>query len=81
MSRPAGRPRLQVVDAGASPEEVAAIVAAVTAALGAGSVAGPETEAAVLSPWVQAARLRARRTGTARGSWRLSGRVGGRSGA
>ena len=71
------RPTLRVVDADASPEEVAAIVAAVGAVLasgGAAEVAGEPT-----SHWVHAARLRARRAGLARGEWRLSGRIGRRA--
>jgi len=71
------RPALQVIDAGASPEEVAAIVAAVTAALAAGTAGEPDAEPA--SRWVTMARLRARRVGPQRGEWRLSTRMGSRS--
>ncbi len=70
-------PTLRVVDPDASPEEVAAIVAAVTAAL-----ASPAPTVADRQPpsrWVHAARLAARRTGLSRGEWRLSGRIGRRA--
>jgi hypothetical protein len=71
------RPALRVIDASASPEEVAAIVAAL------GTVLGSEAEAPPVatqpeSRWVRAARLRSRRTGATRGEWRLSGRIGRR---
>jgi gamma-glutamyl:cysteine ligase YbdK (ATP-grasp superfamily) len=74
-----GRPALRVIDAGASPEEVAAIVAAVTAALA--SAAGApdaDVDASRTSRWVTAARLRARRAGVHRGEWRRSERIGPR---
>jgi hypothetical protein len=73
--------RLQVIDRDASPEEVAAIVAAVTSVLhqqrALAAVAAPATP---LDAWVQASRLGARRLGLQRGPWRLSGRMGRRSG-
>jgi hypothetical protein len=61
----------------ASPEEVAAIVAAIGAAQ-------PRSEPSTdvddgLHEWVRVARLRARRSGLQRGPWRLSGRIGRRS--
>ena len=77
-------PPLQVISGDATPEEVAAITAAV-------SVVYAEREAAVraaaladapsdhLSAWVRAARLTARRSGLMRGPWRLSGRIGRRA--
>jgi hypothetical protein len=74
----AGRPALRVVDAGASPEEVAAIVAAVTAALGSAAVSEPEVGTAPISRWVTAARLRARGAGVRRGEWRRYERIGPR---
>jgi hypothetical protein len=77
----AARPTLRVVDAAATPEEVAAIVAAVTAALGSASVGPAETDAEPGSRWVATARLRARRVAPSRGEWRLSGRIGRRAGA
>jgi hypothetical protein len=69
-------PVLRVIDAAASPEEVAAIVAAVTAALG--SDAAPPDQPAPTSGWITASRLASRRAGAARGDWRLTGRIGGR---
>jgi len=74
--RDAEEQHLRVIDADASPEEVAAIVAAVTLVVG-----GEEATVAPAppSPWVGAARLRARRSGLSRGEWRLSGRIGRRA--
>ncbi len=72
--------RMQVIDRDASPEEVAAIVAAVTAVLQqqrALAAVGPP--ATPLDAWVQASRLGARRLGLQRGPWRLSGRMVRRS--
>jgi hypothetical protein len=70
--------RLQVVDRDASPEEVAAIVAAVTSLLQRRRVAAA-SDATPLDAWVQASRLGARRLGLQRGPWRLSGRMVRRS--
>ena len=75
-----GPVRMQVIDRDASPEEVAAIVAAVTAVLQqqrALTAGGPP--ATPLDAWVQASRLGARRLGLQRGPWRLSGRMVRRS--
>jgi hypothetical protein len=78
MSEP---PPFQVISGDASPEEVAAITAALTAVLA-------EREAAALaaaspgdgmSMWIRASRLTARRAGQSRGPWRLSGRIGRRA--
>jgi hypothetical protein len=66
---------LRVIEPDATPEEIAAIVAAVGALRGATAVDAPE---AGVHEWVRVARLRARRTGLQRGPWRLSGRVGRR---
>lgn len=80
---PAGdRPRLRVVSPSATPEEVAAIVAAVGVAFQAPEA--PEAYAGATDPerldaWVHASRLSARRAGLLRGPWRLSGRIGRRS--
>ena len=70
-------PRLQVVSPDASPEEIAAIVAAVSMSLAAASADAvrPNT----LSEWVRGTRLGARRAGLQRGPWRLSGRIGRRA--
>jgi len=71
------RPALRVIDTSATPEEVAAIVAALGTVLGSGAEAPVAAEP--VSRWVHAARLRARRTGASRGEWRLSGRIGRRA--
>jgi hypothetical protein len=68
---------LRVITPDATPEEVAAILAAVSAHRGAVSYddGGDDT----LHEWVHAARLQSRRSGLQRGPWRLSGRIGRRS--
>jgi len=72
------RPVLQVVTPGATDEEVAAILAAVTALSGVGAALGGGAYD-TLHEWVRGARLSARRAGLQRGPWRLSGRIGRRS--
>ncbi|HEY7105331.1 MAG TPA: acyl-CoA carboxylase epsilon subunit [Acidimicrobiia bacterium] len=67
--------RLRVVEPDATPEEIAAIVAAFGALRG-GTPAAASDES--LHEWVRVARLHARRSGLQRGPWRLSGRVGRR---
>jgi gamma-glutamyl:cysteine ligase YbdK (ATP-grasp superfamily) len=74
---PAGA-HLRVIDASASPEEVAAIVAALTAALGSSAAPADVAPGAPASDWRTASRLRARRVGVLRGEWRRSERMGGR---
>jgi len=74
MASPA--PRLRVITPDATPEEVAAIVAAVAACLPRPHHAAPID---LLDEWVHTARLRAHRGGLRRGPWRLSGRRPGRS--
>jgi len=69
-------PRLRAISPDATPAEVAAIVAAVTACLPRARAVPP---ADVLDEWVHAARLRAHRGGLHRGPWRLSGRRPGRA--
>jgi hypothetical protein len=76
---PGDRPALRVIDASATPEEVAAIVAALGAVLGSGADAPEPVSATPVSRWVHSARLRSRRTGASRGEWRLSGRIGRRA--
>lgn len=82
---PGGGPDLRVVSPAATPEEVAAIVAAVGMAVpaptsGAGvGAAGSPGDSGRLDAWVRASRLSARRAGLLRGPWRLSGRIGRRS--
>ena len=73
----ADRPILRVVNADATDEEVAAILAAVSACVvSASSDAGADD---TLHEWVRGTRLSARRAGLARGPWRLSGRIGRRT--
>jgi hypothetical protein len=75
-------PPLQVISGDATPDEVAAITAALATVY-----AERETEARAASAsagdgldgWVRASRLTARRAGLMRGPWRLSGRIGRRA--
>jgi hypothetical protein len=71
------QPVLRSISPEATPEEVAAILAAVAA-----SMPGPaldDDRDDTLHEWVHAARLRAHRSGRQRGPWRLSGRIARRS--
>lgn len=64
--------RLRAISPDATPEEVAAIVAALS------SMRGARVELAeddTLHEWVRAARLQSHRSGLQRGPWRLSGRL------
>jgi len=62
---------LRVVGPDATPEEVAAVVAAVRALrMAHAEPAADDT----LHEWVRVARLQSRRSGFRRGPWRLSGR-------
>jgi len=76
----------QVISPDATPEELAAITAAIevvrqerahAAARAAASVTGGDAEH--LDAWVRASRLTSRRAGLLRGPWRLSGRIGRRT--
>jgi hypothetical protein len=68
---------LRVITPDATPEEVAAIVAAVGALRSVQVVdAAPDDS---LREWVRTARLRSHRSGLQRGPWRLSGRIGRRT--
>jgi hypothetical protein len=70
------RPPLRVISPDASPEEVAAIVAAVTSC----TTGGPSIDDEVkLDEWVSRSRLVSRRVGRVRGPWRFSGRVARRT--
>ena len=78
----ADSPVLRVISPDASPEELAAITAAIevvrderalAAARSAASVTGGDADH--LDAWVRASRLTARRAGMLRGPWRLSGRI------
>ena len=75
--------RAEVVGGNPSPEQVAAIVAALSvleaeraAAAAAASAAEPNE---AMSMWVHASRRSAQRAGMQRGPWRLSGRLGKRT--
>jgi hypothetical protein len=68
--------RLRAISPDATPEEVAAIVAAM------GVLRGARAEPAqddTLHEWVHAARLQSHRSGLQRGPWRLSGRIARRN--
>jgi hypothetical protein len=67
------RPALQVISPDATPDQVAAIVAVLSACTTTAGPAGPGDD--TLHEWVRTARLRAHRTGLRRGPWRLSGRM------
>jgi len=70
-------PVLRAISPDATAEEIAAILAAVTATTAAGAV--PAGNDDTVHEWVRSARLGARRTGLQRGPWRLSGRIGRRA--
>jgi hypothetical protein len=72
--------RAQVVGGNPSPEEVAAIVAALSVIDAERAAApAPGLEVDQMSMWVEASRRSAQRSGMQRGPWRLSGRIGMRS--
>jgi hypothetical protein len=73
---------LASIPEGASPEEVAAIVAALAVLEDERRAGVPPPSAdrgARLDAWVRASRLTGRRAGLIRGPWRLAGRIGRRS--
>lgn len=69
--------KLASISPDASPEEVAAIVAAIAASQV--TVVDDGGVDDTLHEWVHAARLRSHRAGLQRGPWRLSGRIGRRA--
>jgi hypothetical protein len=71
------KPVLRSISPTATPEEVAAIVAAITEVTRRQAARAPADDG--LREWVHAARLTGRRAGMQRGPWRLSGRIGRRS--
>jgi len=77
VSGPDTTPRLRSISPDATPEEVAAILAAVAASLPGPAVEEEHDDA--LHEWVHAARLRSHRASFQRGPWRLSGRITRRS--
>ncbi len=73
---PGTPPVLRAISPEASPEEVAAILAALEVCTQSpGWPTGDDT----LHEWVRTSRLRAHRSGLRRGPWRLSGRMPRRS--
>jgi hypothetical protein len=78
----ADAPPLQVISGDATPDEVAAITAALTTVLAEREAAARAVASSTgdgLDAWVRASRLTARRAGLMRGPWRLSGRIGRRA--
>jgi Acyl-CoA carboxylase epsilon subunit len=71
--------RAEVVGGNPSPEQVAAIVAALSVIEAERAAAPPPVEVEQISMWVEASRRAAQRSGMQRGPWRLSGRIGMRS--
>ncbi|MFI5047747.1 MAG: acyl-CoA carboxylase epsilon subunit [Acidimicrobiia bacterium] len=72
-------PVLRVVSPDATPEEVAAILAAVGAITARSAAAAVDHADDALHEWVHSARLQSRRARLQRGPWRLSGRIGRRA--
>jgi len=70
-------PVLGTITPDATPDEIAAIVAAIGECTWA--VAAEPISDDTLHEWVNTARVMSRRAGVQRGPWRLSGRVGRRS--
>ncbi|HSO94864.1 MAG TPA: acyl-CoA carboxylase epsilon subunit [Acidimicrobiia bacterium] len=66
-------PVLRSITPDASPEEVAAILAAIACCTP--SRPGPPADPDTLHEWVRTSRLRAHRSGVRRGPWRFSGRM------
>jgi hypothetical protein len=79
------RPPMRVVSGSATAEEVAAITSAIATLYAEyegqvkAAAATPEDDGEHLHAWVRSSRLTARRAGSARGPWRLSGRIGRRA--
>jgi hypothetical protein len=71
--------RAEVVGGNPSPEQVAAIVAALSVIEAERAAAPRSVEVEQMSMWVEASRRSAQRSGMQRGPWRLSGRLGKRS--
>ena len=75
--RESRRPVLRAIIPEATPEEVAAILAALVATTASAAARGFGDD--TLHEWVRSSRLRAHRSGVRRGPWRLSGRMPRRS--
>jgi hypothetical protein len=71
--------RAEVVGGNPSPEQVAAIVAALSVIEAERAAAPRPVGVEQISMWVEASRRAAQRSGMQRGPWRLSGRIGMRS--
>jgi len=71
------QPQLRSISPAATPEEIAAVLAAIAAATPPAATEDHLDD--TLHEWVHAARLRSHRAGLQRGPWRLSGRIGRRS--
>lgn len=67
---------LHSISPDATPEEIAAILAALTSLEPATATGGGVDD--TLHEWVRTSRVRSHRSGLQRGPWRLSGRVGRR---
>jgi hypothetical protein len=78
-SDPATTDRIQVISPNATPEEIAAIVAAVGQVLSTRTVVDGAARDDTATEWVHLTRVASRRAGLQRGSWRMSGRVSRRS--
>lgn len=74
-----GEPTLRVVSPDATPDEVAAITAALTLLLEERERAAAGHEAEEQGMWVRAPRIAGRGAGMTRGPWRMSGRIDRRS--
>jgi hypothetical protein len=74
-----GRPVLRSISPEATPDEVAAILAAIEECVRTMPGNGDDAPDDSLDEWVHASRLGARGAGLQRGSWRISGRIGRRS--
>lgn len=72
-------PTLRVVSPDASPDEVAAITAALTLVLEERSQAVAGQVVRTQGMWVRAPRISGRGAGMTRGPWRMSGRIDRRS--
>ena len=70
---------MRVITPDATPQEVAAITAALSLVLREREQAAAAHVESQLNEWVRAGRLTSRRAGLQRGPWRLSGRIGRRS--
>jgi len=77
MGEAVTQPVLRSISPEATPEEIAAILAAVAATQPVAIEDDGRDD--TLHEWVHAARLRSHRAGLQRGPWRLSGRIGRRS--